>query len=130
MPASLNSRHTGVGVTARLANRYDAVMTTEEGSPEPGAFAGINPYTSTLFWIWVGALVTAGILALMGVDSGGQFDEAAGVAQFASANLFGSLGIGALLVWLLVNGLLWKPPTAPTRAADNRPPNADAVRLD
>lgn len=89
-------------------------MTTEAAS-EPAvdaeALPPANPYTVTLLWLWIGALVVAGILALMGVDAADKsYELGAGAAQFAWATLFGSVGIGSLLMWLLLSGLRWQAP--------------------
>lgn len=73
----------------------------------------MNPYVVTLLWLWIGALVLAGILALVGVDAVDKsYEVGAGAVQFAWASLFATAGSGALLVWLLVNALLWKRPEA------------------
>lgn len=79
----------------------------------------MNPYTVAITWIWIGAFVVAGVLALMGVNAADNFDVAQAAVRFAWASLFGSVGIGTLMMWLLVNALNWKAPASSNTQGEN-----------
>lgn len=103
-----------------LCQFCSAAMTTESTSTpvkaEPGFFTGMNPFVLALAWIWIGALVTAGILAIAGAGEEEKlFGD--GSVQLLWAGVFSAIGLSALLTWLLANALMWKPqPTPPAQS--------------